>query len=53
MDANAVQTATGSQASDDRVTTLQPVLLPVKYPNLFVEFPEGKTPEDFLQKDAA
>lgn len=53
MDANAVQTATGSQASDDRVTTLAPVLQPVKYPNLFVEFPEGKTPEDFLQKDAA
>lgn len=52
LDAGALKTETGAAASDDRIATIAPVLENVKYPNLYVTFPEGKTPEDYLAADA-
>ena len=48
LDAGALKTDTGTASGDDRVATLTPVLSPVKYPNLFLTFPTGKTPEDYI-----
>lgn len=48
LDAGALKTETGAAASDDRIATIAPVLENVKYPNLYVTFPEGKTPEDYV-----
>lgn len=48
LDADSLNTQTGAAASDDRQTTIAPVLENVKYPNLFVDFLEGKGPEDYL-----
>ena len=48
LDAGALKTETGAAASDDRVTTLAPVLENCYYPNTYLEFDEGVTPEDLL-----
>lgn len=48
IDPGALKTETGAAASDDRITTIAPVLENCYYPNTYVEFPEGKTPEDYL-----
>jgi len=47
-DAGSLKTDTGAAASDDRIATLTPVLENVKYPNLWVSFPEGKTADDYV-----
>lgn len=48
IDAGGLKTETGAAASDDRICTVAPVLENVKYPNLYVEFAEGVTPEELL-----
>lgn len=48
LDSGALKTETGAASSDDRQTTLAPVQPGCKYPNLYVTFPEGTTPEDYL-----
>lgn len=48
LDSGSLKTETGAASSDDRQTTLAPVCPGCKYPNLYVTFPEGTTPEDYL-----
>lgn len=48
LDAGALKTETGAQASDDRITTIAPVLENCYFPNTYMEFAEGKSPEDYL-----
>lgn len=53
LDAGAIKTETGQAASDDRQTTISVVQENVKYPNLFVTFPEGQTPDDYAEVPSA
>lgn len=48
LDAGAIKTETGQQASDDRVCTIAPVLENCYFPNTWLQFAEGESPEDFL-----
>lgn len=48
LDAGALKTETGAQASDDRQATLAPVLENCYFPNTWIEFATGESPEDFL-----
>ena len=54
LDAGALKTETGNASSDDRQTTLAPVLDKALFPETYIEFPktEGKTgsPDDYLKK---
>ena len=47
LDSGALKTETGAAASDDRQSTIAPVLGPVTYANYYVTFPEGKDPESY------
>lgn len=51
LDAGALKTETGAQASDDRIATLAPVLENCMYPNTFLELAEGVTIEDLYVGD--
>ena len=53
LDAGALKTETGAQASDDRQATLAPVLENCYFPNTWVKFADGKSPEDYLAPDNA
>ena len=48
LDAGAIKTETGAQASDSRQTTVAPVLENCYFPNTWLQFAEGESPEDFL-----
>ena len=50
LDSGALKTETGAASTDDRQATLAPVQPGCSYPNLYVTFPEGKGPEDYLDK---
>ena len=48
LNAGAIKTETGAQASDSRQTTIAPVLENCYFPNTWIQFAEGEGPEDFL-----
>lgn len=50
LDAGAVKTETGAASSDDRQTTIAPVQPGCAFPNLYLEFDEGESPETYLFK---
>lgn len=47
IDGGGIKTDTGLQSSDDSQTTIAAYIIS-NYPNLYVKFPEGKTPDDYL-----
>lgn len=51
IDSGGLTTDTGAAAGDERITTVNFILGPVKYPNLFVTLPNEKTWEDFLEEN--
>lgn len=51
IESGGLTSDTGAAAGDDRITTVNAILGPVKYPNLFVTLPAEKTWDDFLEGD--
>ena len=50
-DSGGITTTTGDTPDSDRITTAALILGPVKYGNLFLDLPAGKTLDDFVVSD--
>lgn len=50
-DSGGITTTTGDTPDSDRITTAALILGPVKYGNLFLDLPTGKTLDDFVVND--
>ena len=53
IESGGLTSDTGAAAGDDRITTVNAILGPVKYPNLFVTLPADKTWDDFLDSSSS
>lgn len=53
IDSGGLTTDTGAAAGDERITTVNFILGPVKYPNLFVTLPNGTTWDDLLDDEGS
>ena len=51
-DQGGITSTTGDTPDSDRITTANLILGPVKYSNLFLELPEGKTLDQLVIQDA-
>lgn len=51
-DSGGITTTTGDTPDSDRITTAALILGPVKYGNLFLDLPEGKTLDQLVIQDA-
>lgn len=50
-DSGGITTTTGDTPDSDRITTANLILGPVKYGNLFLDLPEGKTLDELVIED--
>ena len=52
-DSGGITTTTGDTPDSDRITTAAMILGPVKYGNLFLDLPEGKTLDQLVVDDSS